>query len=157
MAQAAEEENSLHQLALYLQDSFQLQAQLRGIEFEVRVSQRSQPAAIDFVALRHALLGLLVHALDVVEQQRLVVSLLHHGKGMDVELEASPNGFPAACFGALLTTRDLLYSNPSASLSLAISQQLLNNLSANIELVPAQAGGYVLWFQCPPHAAAVQD
>ena len=150
VGQSADEENSLHELAIYLQDSFQLQAHLRGIEFEVRVSQRSSPAAVDFIALRHALLGLLVHALDVVEQRRLVVSLMHHGRGMDVELETSPVGFSAACFGALVTTRDLLYSNPSASMPLAISQQLLNNLFAKIELVPAQAGGYVLWFQCPP-------
>ncbi|GAB3090746.1 sensor histidine kinase [Lysobacter terrae] len=144
-----EEQGSLHELAIYLQDAFQLQAELRGIEFEVHVAERSVPVAVDFNAVRHVLMGLVVHALDGLDQKRLVVSLLHHDKGMDVELETSPVGFPAVLFGALLTTRDLLYSNPSASLPLAISQQLMNNLSATIELVPAQAGGYVLWFRIP--------
>lgn len=152
ITQSDDQGGGLHELAVYLQDAFQLQVELRGIEFEVNIAERSLPAVVNLIALRHVLMGLVVHALDGLEQKRLVVSVLHHDKGLDVELETSPCGFQANSFGALLTTRDMLYSNPSASLSLAISQQLLNRLSATIELVAAQTSGYVLWFRIPPQS-----
>lgn len=139
----------LRQLAVFLEDSFLLQARGRGIGLDIRIPQRFPQIGVDSLALRQLLTNLMIHALDGMDHGDLAISLSATDKHLAVELEAMPMGFPAERFGALVTTHDLLRSSPGGSLTLATAQQIMRRLGAVVELVPLQVEGYALWFQFP--------
>ena len=139
----------LSQLAALLQETFALQAQSQGIGFEVHVPERDSAIEVDTLPLRQVLINLVIRALDGIEAGRLVVSLSAGAQGLEVEIAHEPSGFSADHFGALVTTTDLLQSNAGGSLSLAVSQQLLLQMQAVVELVPRRSGGHEVWIRIP--------
>ena len=144
----------LAQLAALLQETFALQAQGQGVGFEVHVPERATLIEIDTLALRQVLINLIIHALDGIEVGRLVVSLSVGTQGLEIEIACEPSGFSADHFGALVTTTDLLRSNLGGSLGLAVSQQLLLQMKAAVELVPRRAGGHEVWIRMPLNRVA---
>lgn len=155
----------LQSLAGFLQDAFSLQAEMRGIGFEVCTPGLSFLVEADDLALRRLLVNLVVFALDDMAGGLLRVSLSAGAKSLEVELEAEPAGLSAERFGELVTTADLLGSNVGGSLVLAASQCLLQRLDATVELVERREGGHLLWFRVPmrpapadgANAAALRD
>lgn len=155
---------SLDGLAGYLQDSFSLQASMRGIHFVLHVAEMPTLIVVDDLDLRRLLVNLIVHALDGMSHGELRVSLRAKDGSLEIELEAEPDGLPAARFGELVTTVDLLQSNAHGSLLLAASQALLQRLEARVELVERVEGGSLLWLHIPvsivtdndPDAAATE-
>lgn len=139
----------LAQLAALLQETFALQAQGQGLGFEVHVPSRPTIIEIDTLVLRQVLINLIIHALDGIESGRLVVSLSAGTQGLEVEIACEPSGFGAEHFGALVTTDSLLHSNAGGSLGLAVSQQLLQQMQAAVELVPRRSGGHEVWIRMP--------
>jgi signal transduction histidine kinase len=139
----------LAQLAALLQETFALQAQGQGLGFEVHVPARPTIIEIDTLVLRQVLINLIIHALDGIEVGRLVVSLSAGTHGLEVEIACEPSGFNADHFGALVTTDALLHSNAGGSLGLAVSQQLLQQMQAAVELVPRRSGGHEVWIRLP--------
>ena len=139
----------LAQLAALLQETFALQAQGQGIGFEVHVPERPTIIEIDTLVLRQVLINLIIHALDGIEGGRLVVSLSAGTQGLEAEIACEPSGFSAEHFGALVTTDALLHSNAGGSLGLAVSQQLLQQMQAAVELVPRRSGGHEVWIRFP--------
>ena len=145
------------QLAALLQETFALQAHAQGISFEVHVPESERLIEIDTLALRRILFNLIIHALEGIRSGSLVVSLLveswafwdRNSQGLEVEIACEPSGFGADHFGPLVTTADLLQSDIGGSLGLAVSQQLLQQLRATVELVPMQGGGHELWVRLP--------
>ncbi|MEP6908351.1 MAG: ATP-binding protein, partial [Pseudoxanthomonas sp.] len=67
----------------------------------------------------------------------------------EVEITCEPSGFSADHFGALVTTSNLLQSNTGGSLGLAVSQLLLLQMQAAVELVPRRGGGHEVWIRMP--------
>lgn len=148
----------LAQLAALLQETFALQAQGQGVGFEVQVPEHATLIEIDTLALRQILINLIVHALEGIESGRLVVSLSVGTQGLEIEIGCEPSGFSAGHFGALITSNELLQSNIDGSLGLAVSQQLLLQMRAAVELVPRCTGGYEVWIRMPlDHGAGVGD
>lgn len=143
----------LSQLAALLQETFALQAHGQGIGFEVHVPERAALIEIDTLALRQILVNLIIHALDGIEVGQLVVSLSVSAQGLEMEIACEPSGFSADHFGALITT-DLLQSNAGGSLGLAVSQQLLSQMRAAVELVPRRSGGHEVWIRLPLNRVA---
>jgi signal transduction histidine kinase len=139
----------LSQLAALLQETFALQAHGQGVGFEVHVPERATLIEIDTLALRQILINLIIHALDGIEVGRLVVSLSVGAQSLEMEIACEPSGFSADHFGALITTDDLLRSNAGGSLGLAVSQQLLLQMRAAVELVPRRSGGHEVWIRLP--------
>lgn len=139
----------LQQLAAFLHDAFALQAKGQGIGFEVHVPEARTLVELDDLALRQVLINLLAHALDGMTHGDLVLSLSLGARHMEVEISAEPQGFRAAHFGPLVTTSELLHSNTMGSLALAISQQILRRMDAELELVPRKEGGHLVWFRVP--------
>lgn len=139
----------LAQLAALLQETFALQAQAQGIGFEVHLSERASPIEIDTLALRQILINLIIHALQGIEAGRLLVSLSAAAQGLEIEIACEPSGFSADHFGPLVTTAALLRSHPGGSLGLAVSQQLLLQMRAKLELVPRREGGHEVWIRLP--------
>lgn len=137
------------QLAALLQETFALQAQAQGIGFEVRVPESVIPIEIDTLALRQILINLVIHALEGIQAGRLVVSLSVAAQGLEIEIAGEPSGFDAELFGALVTTADLLKSDAAGSLGLAVSQLLLQQMRATVELVSRRGGGHELWLRLP--------
>ncbi|MGH8026756.1 MAG: sensor histidine kinase [Pseudoxanthomonas sp.] len=137
------------QLAAMLLETFALQAHGQGIGFEVHVPENASLIEIDTLALRQLLINLIIHALDGIEAGRLVVSLSTGAQGLEIEIACEPSGFSADHFGALVTTTDLLQSNAGGSLGLAVSQQLLQQMRAAMELVPRRSGGHEVWIRLP--------
>jgi signal transduction histidine kinase len=137
------------QLAALLQETFALQAHAQGIGFEVHVPESERLIEIDALALRRILFNLIIHALEGIRSGSLVVSLSVAAQGLEVEIACEPSGFGADHFGPLVTTADLLQSDIGGSLGLAVSQQLLQQLRATVELVPMQGGGHELWVRLP--------
>ncbi|SDR12397.1 Signal transduction histidine kinase [Pseudoxanthomonas sp. CF125] len=137
------------QLAALLQETFALQAQAQGIGFEVRVPEGENLIEIDTLALRQILINLIIHALEGIEAGRLVVSLSAAAQGLEIEIACEPSGFSADHFGPLVTTADLLQSNAGGSLGLAVSQQLLQQMRAMVELVSRRGGGHEVWIRFP--------
>lgn len=137
------------QLAGMLQETFALQAQAQGIGFEVRVPENASLIEIDTLALRQILINLVIHALEGIEAGRLVVSLSVAAQGLEVEIACEPSGFGADHFGPLVTTADLLRSDAGGSLGLAVSQQLLQQMRATVELVSRRDGGHEVWIRLP--------
>ncbi len=144
----------LSQLAALLQETFSLQAQGQGVGFEVHVPARATLIEIDTLALRQILINLIIHALDGIEVGQLVVSLSVGSQGLEIEIACEPSGFSADHFGALVTTTDLLQSNAGGSLGLAVSQQLLRQMQAAVELVPRRSGGHEIWIRLPLNRVA---
>lgn len=144
----------LSQLAALLQETFALQAHGQGIGFEVHVPESAALIEIDTLALRQILTNLIIHALDGIEAGQLVVSLSVSAQGLEIEIACEPSGFSADHFGALITTADLLQSNASGSLGLAVSQQLLSQMQAAVELVPRRSGGHEVWVRLPLNRVA---
>lgn len=142
------------QLAGMLQETFALQAQAQGIGFEVRVPENASLIEIDTLALRQILINLIIHALEGVEAGGLVVSLSAVTQGLEIEIACEPSGFSADHFGPLVTTTDLLRSNAAGSLGLAVSQQLLQQMLARVELVPRRGGGHEVWIRLPLNRVA---
>jgi signal transduction histidine kinase len=142
------------QLAALLQETFGLQAQTQGIGFEVRVPEIAIPIEIDTLGLRQILINLIIHALEGIESGRLVVSLSVAAQGLEIEIACEPSGFDADRFGPLITTTDLLQSNAGGSLGLAVSQQLLLQLRARVELVSRRGGGHEVWIRLPLNRVA---
>lgn len=147
----------LNQLAALLQETFALQAHGQGIGFEVHVPESSTLIEIDTLALRQILINLVIHALDGIESGRLVVSLSVGAQGLEMEIACEPSGFSADHFGALITTAELLRSNAGGSLGLAVSQQLLQQMRAAVELVPRRSGGHEVWIRVPLDRVAGAD
>ena len=147
----------LAQLAALLQETFALQAQGQGIGFEVHVPPRPTIIEIDTLVLRQVLINLIIHALDGIEAGRLVVSLSAGTQGLEVEIACEPSGFSAEHFGALVTTDALLHSNAGGSLGLAVSQQLLQQMQAAVELVPRRSGGHEVWIRLPLQRMASEE
>ncbi len=147
----------LAQLAALLQETFALQAQGQGVGFAVHVPERATLIEIDTLALRQILINLIIHALDGIEVGQLVVSLSVGAHGLEVEIACEPSGFSADHFGALVTTHDLLQSNVGASLGLAVSQQLLTQMQAAVELVPRRTGGHEVWIRMPLNRVAGEE
>ncbi len=147
----------LTQLAGLLEQTFALQAQARGVAFKVQVAaerdKRGDLLVVDDIALRQLLLNLVIHALDGIDAGTLNVALAHKPGALEIEIAHAPNGFAADRFGALLTTSELLHSDPQASFSLAVSQQLLHDLNGEVELVACRDGGHALWLRLPTQAA----
>lgn len=143
----------LSQLAALLQETFALQAHGQGIGFEVHVPERAAVIEIDTLALRQILINLIIHALDGIEIGQLVVSLSVSAQGLEMEIACEPSGFSADHFGALITT-DLLQSNAGGNLGLAVSQQLLSQMQAAVELVPRRSGGHEVWIRLPLNRVA---
>ena len=137
------------QLAALLQETFALQAHAQGIGFEVRVPASASLIEIDTLALRQILINLVLHALEGIESGRLVVSLSAAAQGLEIEIACEPSGFGADHFGPLVTTNDLLQSNAGGSLGLAVSQLLLRQMRATVELVSRRGGGHELWIRLP--------
>ncbi len=144
----------LAQLAALLQETFALQAQGQGIGFEVRIPDQPTVIEIDTLALRQVLINLIIHALDGIEVGQLVVSLSVGTQGLEMEIACEPSGFSADHFGALVTTTELLHSNMGGSLGLAVSQQLLMQMKAAVELVPRRTGGHEVWIRMPLNRVA---
>ena len=144
----------LSQLAALLQETFALQAQGQGIGFELHVPEHSAAIETDTLALRQILINLIIHALDGIEAGQLVVSLSADAQGLEIEIACEPSGFSAGHFGALVTTTDMLQSNAGGSLGLAVSQQLLLQMQAAVELVPRRSGGHEVWIRVPLHRVA---
>lgn len=136
-------------LAGFLQDAFSLQAEMRGIGFEVCTPELAPLVEVDDLALRRLLVNLIVFALDDMTGGLLRVSLSAGAKHLEVELEAEPSGLAAERFGELVTTADLLGSNVRGSLVLAACQCLMQRLDATVELVERREGGHLLWFRVP--------
>lgn len=141
----------LQQLAAFLHDAFALQAKAQGIGFEVHVPETRALVELDDLAFRQVLINLLAHALADMTHGDLVLSLsLSKGaRHVEVEISAEPQGFRAERFGALVTTSELLHSNTMGSLALAVSQQILRRMHADLEVVPRKEGGYLVWFRVP--------
>lgn len=139
----------LTQLAALLQDTFALQARGQGVGFEVQLPARSTLIELDSQILRQILINLIIHALDGMECGQLVISFSVGSQGLEIEIGCEPSGFSAEHFGALFTTDDMLLSNIGGSLGLAVSQQLMQQMGAALELVPRRAGGYELWVCVP--------
>jgi len=139
----------LQQLAAFLHDAFALQAKGQGMGFEVQVPEARTMVEIDDLAFRQVLINLLAHALDGMTHGDLVLSLSLRARHIDVEISAEPQGFRVAHFGPLVTTSELLHSNTMGSLALAVSQQILRRMDAELELVPCKKGGYLVWFRVP--------
>lgn len=137
------------QLAGMLQETFALQAQAQGIGFEVRVPENASLIEIDTLALRQILINLVIHALEGIGAGRLVVSLSIAGRGLEIEIASEPSGFDAELFGPLVTTTELLKSDATGNLGLAVSQLLLQQLRATVELVSRRGGGHELWIRLP--------
>ena len=137
------------QLAGLLLETFALQAHAQGIGFEVRVPESAGLIEIDTLALRQILINLIIHALEGIEAGSLVVSLSAAAQGLEIEIACEPSGFGADHFGPLVTTADLLRSNASGSLGLAVSQQLLLQMRATVELVSRRGGGHEVWIRLP--------
>ncbi|HET6782441.1 MAG TPA: HAMP domain-containing sensor histidine kinase [Pseudoxanthomonas sp.] len=137
------------QLAGMLQETFALQAQAQGIGFEVRVPENASLIEIDTLALRQILINLVIHALEGIGAGRLVVSLSIAGQGLEIEIASEPSGFDAELFGPLVTTTELLKSDATGNLGLAVSQLLLQQLRATVELVSRRGGGHELWIRLP--------
>ncbi len=146
---------SLDRLAGFLQDSFALQAGMRGIALELRIPENTALIEVDDLALRRLLVNLVVHALDGMERGELRVALATKDQHLEIELEAEPSGLSAERFGELVTTVDLLHSNARGSLLLAASQNLLQRLNAAVELVERVEGGHLLWIRIPALAPGV--
>ena len=144
----------LSQLAALLKETFALQAHGQGIGFEVHMPERATLIEIDTLALRQILINLIIHALDGIEVGRLVVSLSVGAQSLEIEIACEPSGFSADHFGALITTDDLLRSNAGGSLGLAVSQQLLLQMRAAVELVPRRSGGHEVWIRLPLNRVA---
>ena len=139
----------LSQLAAMLQDTFALQAQGQGAGFVVNVPAQATVIEVDSLALRQVLINLIIHALDGMGAGQLVVSFSAGSQGLEIEIACEPSGFSAEHFGALVTTDHLLLSNAGGSLGLAVSQQMLRQMLAAVELVPRRAGGHELWIRMP--------
>ncbi|MFT3755362.1 MAG: hypothetical protein QM769_05365 [Pseudoxanthomonas sp.] len=139
----------LSQLAGLMQRTFALQAHARGLGFQVRLSRRDALIEIDDLALRRLLVNLLVHALDGSDAGEVVLSLAATGDKLEIEIAREPDGFDANLFGPLLVTDDLLQHHARAPLGLAVAQALLQQMRAEVELVPRQAGGHDLWMRLP--------
>ena len=137
------------QLAALLQETFALQAQAQGLGFEVRVPEHASPVEIDTLALRQILINLVIHALEGIQAGRLVVSLSVAAQGLEIEIAGEPSGFDAELFGPLITTTELLKSDSAGSLGLAVSQLLLQQMRATVELVSRRGGGHELWIRLP--------
>lgn len=142
------------QLAALLQETFALQAHAQGIGFEVRVPESESLIEIDTLALRQVLVNLIIHALEGIESGSLVVSLSAAAQGLEIEIACEPSGFGADHFGPLVTTADLLQSNAGGSLGLAVSQQLLQQMRATVELVSRRNGGHEVWIHVPLNRVA---
>ena len=142
------------QLAALLQETFALQAHAQGIGFEVRVPESESLIEIDTLALRQVLLNLIIHALEGIESGSLIVSLAAAAQGLEIEIACEPSGFEADHFGPLVTTTDLLQSNAGGSLGLAVSQQLLQQMQATVELVSRREGGHEVWIRLPLNRVA---
>lgn len=140
---------SLDGLAGFLQDSFALQASMRGITLELRIPEKPVLIEVDDLALRRLLVNLIVHALDGMDRGELRVQLRAKDGELEIELEAEPGGLSVTRFGELVTTVDLLHSNAHGNLLLAASQTLLQRLNADIELVERIEGGHLLWVRIP--------
>ncbi|PNS08799.1 sensor histidine kinase [Solilutibacter silvestris] len=145
---------SLDGLAGFLQDSFALQAGMRGIHLELRVPETPALIEVDDLALRRLLVNLTVHALDGMDHGELRIALLAKDGSLEIELEAEPDGLSAERFGELVTTVDLLHSNAHGNLLLAASQALLQRLQAKVELVERVQGGNLLWIRVPVSTSA---
>ncbi|KAF1712386.1 hypothetical protein CSC70_02360 [Pseudoxanthomonas kalamensis DSM 18571] len=143
----------LSQLAALLQEAFALQAQVQGIGLRIRLPDEDTRVEINDMALRQVMINLLIHALDGIQGGELVVSFVAGGDGLEIEIAHEPMGFSADHFGALVTTHDLLQSNPGASLGLAVSQRLLQQMRAQVELVPRVKGGHEIWVRIPAKVA----
>lgn len=145
----------LQRLAGFLQDLFSLHAEGLGLGLAIRVPETPASIALDDQALRQLLINLITHALGDVEQGRLELTMSVGARHLEVELDAEPAGFRAELFGPLITTSELLHSNRTGSLALAVSQQILRRMDATIELVPRTGGGCVIWFRLPvrPHSS----
>ena len=143
----------LSQLAALLQETFALQAHGQGLGFEVHVPESATLIEIDTLALRQILINLIIHALDGIEVGQLVVSLSVGAQGLETEIACEPWGFSVDHFGALITT-DLLQSNNGGNLGLAVSQQLLAQMHAAVELVPRRSGGHEVWIRMPLNRVA---
>lgn len=143
----------LHRLAGFLQDLFSLHVEGLGLGLTIRVPEAPATIELDDRALRQLLINLITHALGDVEQGRLELTMSAGARYLEVELDAEPAGFRAELFGPLITTSELLHSNRTGSLALAVSQQILRRLDATTELVPRTGGGCVIWFRLPvrPH------
>lgn len=139
----------LSQLAAMLHDTFALQAQGQGASFQVNVPAQATVIEIDSLALRQVLINLIIHALDGMGAGQLIVSFSVGSQGLEIEIACEPAGFSAEHFGALVTTDHLLLSNAGGSLGLAVSQQMLRQMHAAVELVPRRAGGHELWIRMP--------
>ena len=136
-------------LAGFLQDSFALQAGMRGITLKLHVPEAPALIEVDDLALRRLLVNLVVHALDGMEQGELRIALATKDQHLDIEIEAEPHGLSSQRFGELVTTVDLLHSNAHGNLLLAASQALLQRLRATAELVERVQGGHALWIRIP--------
>ena len=141
----------LRQLAAFLHDAFALQAKGQGIGFEVHLPEAGTMVEIDDLAFRQVLINLLAHALDGMTHGELVLSLSQSlgARHVEVEISTEPQGFRVAHFGPLVTTSELLHSNTMGSLALAVSQQILRRMDAELELVPRKEGGCLVWFRVP--------
>ncbi|XQA62231.1 sensor histidine kinase [Xanthomonas sacchari] len=139
----------LPQLAAWLQDTFALQAREAGVQLQLRVSRGSEAVLVDPLAVRQILTNLLVHALDGLRGVRLTLDLKAGARYLEMELACEPDGFAAERFGPLVTTHDLLLHHAEGSLGLAVSQTLLRQLRAQVELVRRQDGGCDLWCRVP--------
>lgn len=146
---------SLDRLAGFLQDSFALQAGMRGISLQLRIPENPALIEIDDLALRRLLVNLVVHALDGMERGELRIALAAKDQHLEIEIEAEPHGLSVERFGELVTTVDLLQSNARGSLLLAASQNLLQRLGATIELVERVEGGHLLWIRIPASTPGV--
>lgn len=144
----------LQQLAGFLQDVFSLHAEGLGIGLAIRVPETRATVELDDQALRQLLMNLVTHALGDIGRGRLELTMSVGARYLEVELDAEPAGFRPELFGPLITTNELLHSDRTGSLALAVSQQILRRLDATIELVPRMGGGCVLWFRLPvrPHS-----
>ncbi|MDQ1091820.1 signal transduction histidine kinase [Xanthomonas sacchari] len=142
----------LPQLAAWLQDTFALQAREAGVQLQLRVSRGPEAVLVDPLALRQILINLLAHALDGLRGERLALDLKASARCLEMELVCEPDGFAAEHFGPLVTTDDLLLHHAEGSLGLAVSQTLLRQLRAQVELVRRQDGGCDLWCRMPVRA-----
>ncbi|KAF1710124.1 sensor histidine kinase [Pseudoxanthomonas sacheonensis] len=137
------------QLAALLQETFALQAHAQGVGFEVHVPESASQIEVDTLALRQILINLIIHALEGAEGGRLVVSFSVAAQGLEIEIACEPSGFGADHFGPLVTTADLLQSHAGGSLGLAVSQLLLQQMRATVELVSRRGGGHEVWIRLP--------
>lgn len=136
-------------LAAMLQEMFSLQAQARGLGFEVNLPKGGAMVEVDDLALRQTLVNLLIHAFDGIEEGRIVVSLSVLSDHLEVEIAAEPSGFAQVHFGPLITMADAPGSSLGGGLYLAASRRLLQQLDSVVELVPRAIGGYELWIRMP--------